>query len=484
MDGITISKPIRLLDNDEMQRIHETSIQVLSKVGVVYEAEWALNILKEAGCEVDHKKQIAKIPEGLIEEAINKSQRIVKLCGRNQKYDLTLEGAKAYFAGGANAVKIIEYKGGESFISRPATLEDLIKLTIITDALENIHCYLSPVYPQDVIQKGVDSVKCEIALNYTEKHFYHDAEGYKGALNQIKMASIVVGGEDKLRKKPIISLAPCITSPLVWSENALGVIKACAEKNVPAIISSEPILGATAPVTMAGLLVQQCAEVLSGLTLSHLINPGTPTLVCTLPSVMDMHTASIILGSVETGMMCAASAQLFREFYGMPYVGVGAVSDSKIPDQQAGYEKALTALYGVLGGVNLMHLTSGMLEFLLSVSYEQLIIDNEILGMVLHGVKKLEINDETLALDVIQKVGPRGQFLEQKHTIKYMRKQLYLPTISDRQSREIWEKKGAKNILIRAKEKIEEILKTHEVEPLEEDIKKILRNIREEAQKL
>ncbi len=482
MEGITVSKPLRLLDNDEMQRIHEIAIQVLSKIGVVYEANWALDILNKAGCEVNYEKQIVKIPENLVEEAINKSQRIVRLCGRNPKYDIKLEGTKVYFAGGANAVRVVEYKSG-SFISRPATVDDLIKLTIITDALENIHCYLAPVYPQDVIQKGVDRVKCEIALNYTEKHFYHDAEGYEGAIDQIKMASIVVGGEDNLRKRPIISLAPCITSPLSWSESALGMLKACVEKGIPAIISSEPISGATAPVTIAGSLAQQCAEVLSGLVLAHLMKPGTPTLVCTLPSIMDMRTASIVLGSIETGIMCAAAAQIFREFYGIPYVGTGAISDSKIPDQQAGYEKALTALYGILGGVNLMHLASGMLEFILGISYEQVIIDNEILGMVLHGIKKIEINDDTLAFDIIQKVGPRGQFLGQKHTMQYMRKQLYIPMISDKQSRELWSKKGAKDILTRAKEKVEEILKTHKIEPLDEDIKRMLRNIREEAQR-
>jgi len=213
------------------------------------------------------------------------------------------------------------------------------------------------------------------------------------------------------------------------------------------------------------------------------MKPGTPTLVCTLPAVMDMRSASIVLGSIETGVMCAAAAQIFREFYGTPYVGVGGISDSKIPDQQAGYEKALTALYGALGGVNLMHLASGMLEFILGVSYEQVVIDDEMLGMVLHGIKKLQVNDDTLALDVIQKAGPRGQFLDQKHTIKHMRTQLYMPTIGDRQSRELWEKKGAKNVLDRAKERVEEILKTHKVEPLQEDVKKMLKEIRENAQK-
>lgn len=482
-EGIVVPKPLRLLDSDEIQRIHDSVVQILSKVGVIYESKWSLDLLKDCGCDVDYQAGKATIPEHLVDEAINKSPRVIKLCGRNPKYDLKLEGTRVYFAGGANAIRIVEYDIDGKFKVRSASTEDLVNLTILTDALRNIHCYLAPVFPQDVPSKGIDRVKCEVALNYTEKHFYHDAEGYEGALDQIEMASIVMGGDNNLRKRPIISLAPCITSPLSWSENALGMLKACAEKNMPAIISSETIAGATAPITLAGSLVQQCAEVLSGLVLAHLLSPGTPTIVCTLPSIMDMITANIVLSSVETGVMCAAAAQIFREFYGIPYVGGGGMSDSKIPDQQAGYEKALTTLYGALGGSNLIHLASGMLEFILSVSPEQIVIDDEILGMVLHGLKGININDDTLALDVIMKVGPRGQFLGQKHTLKYMRKELYIPAITDRLSRTSWQKEGSKDIVTRAKNKVAEILKTHRPEPLDEDIKKMLREIREKAQR-
>jgi len=482
-EGRVVPEPLRLLDSDEIQLIHDSVLQILGKVGVVYEAKWAIDLLKDAGCEVDSNAGKASIPEYLVDEAINKSPRVIRLCGRNSEYDFKLEGTRVYFAGGANAIRVVDYDADGKFMTRPATTKDLVDLTLLTDALKNIHCYLAPVYPQDVPPKGVDRVKCEVALNYTEKHFYHDSEGYEGALDQIKMASMVMGGEDNLRRRPILSLAPCITSPLSWSESALGTLKACAEKDAPAIISSETITGATAPVTLAGSLVQQCAEVVSGLVVAHLLNPGMPTIVCTLPSVMDMRTANIVLSSVETGMMCAAAAQVFREFYGIPYVGGGGISDSKIPDQQAGYEKALTTLYGALGGSNLIHLASGMLEFILSVSAEQIVIDNEILGMVLHGLRGIEVNDETLALDVIMKSGPGGQFLAHKHTLRNMRKELFIPMVTDRLSRDSWEKEGSKDVLTRAKKEVERILKTHEPEPLDEDIKRMLREIREKAQR-
>jgi len=481
LEGVVVSRPLRPLDSGEIQLIHNTVLEILARVGVVYEADWALDLLAGAGCKVDRGTKKALIPENLVDEAINKAPRTIRLCGRNPKYDFKLEGTKVYFAGGANAIRIVEYYGVGEISVRPATKRDLMNLTILTDALENIHCHLAPVFPQDVPSKGVDRIKCEIVLNYTEKHFYHDAEGYAGALDQLEMASIVMGGEDNLRKRPILSLAPCITSPLTWSEDALGMLKACAERDSPAIISSETITGATAPVTLGGSLTQQCAEILSGFVIGHLLRPGMRTIACTLPSVMDMRTANIVLSSIETGMMSAASAQIFREFYGVPYVGGACVSDSKVPDQQAGYEKALTALYGALGAPNLLHLASGMLDFILSVNPEQIVIDNEILGMVLHGISGIKIDDETLALDAIMKVGPRGQFLSQKHTLRNMPRELYVPKISDRLPRESWEKSGSQDILARAKHKVEQILNTHRPEPLSENVRVRLRQITESA---
>ncbi len=480
-EGAVVPKPLRLLDSGDIQVIHSAVLQVLSKLGVVYEAQWTLDLLNEMGCDVDYSSKRVKIPEHVVDEAIKKSPRIVKLCGRNSKYDLKFEGTRVYFAGGANAVRIVDYDKNR-FTVRGATAKDLVDLTILTDALENIHCYLPPVYPQDVPPKGVDRLKCEIALNYTEKPLYHDSEGYQGALDQIRMASLVVGDEERLRKRPIIALAPCITSPLSWSESALGTLKACAEKGVPSIISSEPIAGATAPVTLAGSLMEQCAEILSGLVVAHSLNPGTPTIACSLPSVMDMRTANIVLSSIETGMMSAGAAQVFREFYGMPYVGGGCISDSKIPDQQAGYEKALTVLYGALAGINLVHLASGMLDFVLSESAEQIVIDNEILGMVMHGLKQIEVSETSVALDALMQVGPRGQFLSSKHTKANVRRELFMPSLSDRLSRESWNTAGAQDIVGRANCRVEEIIRTHAVPPLASDVRESLSEITRKAQ--
>jgi trimethylamine--corrinoid protein Co-methyltransferase len=182
--------------------------------------------------------------------------------------------------------------------------------------------------------------------------------------------------------------------------------------------------------------------------------------------------------------MSAGAAQIFREFYGMPYVGGGCISDSKLPDQQAGYEKALTVLYGALGGINLIHLASGMLDFVLSESAEQIVIDNEILGMVMHGIKQIEVSDATIALDALMQVGPKGQFLSHKHTRTNLRRELYMPTISDRLARESWNIAGAQDITRRANNKVEQIIRTHSAPPLDVNIRKALSEITRKAQGL
>jgi len=479
LKGGKVSRPLELLTKDEIYSIHASALDILDNIGVIFEDKSALVILGESGCEVNSKTGLVRFPEKLVEEVMKKAPSSVTLCGRTSDYDLKMEDCRTYFAGGANALKIVD---SDTFDARDATVKDFVNLTIISDALENVHCYLPIVWPQDVLPIGVDRVKCENALMNTLKHYFADAEGRKGAEDQVKMAEAVAGGEAELRKRPILSLAPCITSPLCWGSNALGVLSVMAEKSLPQIISSEPESGATSPVTLAGSLVQQNAEILSGVVLSQLINPGAPVLSCTLPSLMDMRSANIACGTVELGLMCAAMAQIYRQ-YRIPYVGTGGIADSKIPDEQAAYEKALSALIPAQAGSNLIHLASGMLESILATSYEQIVIDNEILGMVLRAARGIEVTPETLAIDTIKKVGPRGHFLAQKHTMKYLKEEHYITAFTDRNTRRAWNDRGRKDIIKRAKEMAQKILSSHKPEPLDRDVVKKLVEIRKRAQR-
>lgn len=471
--GGKVSRSLNFLTRNELYDIHLATLEVLKSVGIEFHESNVLRVLDEAGAYVDYESKQVRLPSNLVKEAIKSSPKTITLCGRTPDYDVKMEDKLVFFGSGANALHILDPVSNST---RDATIEDCVDLARLADALENIHVYLTLVSPLDVPPKGVDRVRCAVALKNTCKHFFHDAQGKDGARDQIQIAAKVVGGMDELRKRPILSLAPCITSPFRWGREAVEVLMTMAEFGLPQIISSEPMAGATSPITLAGSLVQQNAELLSGLTLAHIINKDAPVLLCTLPSIMDMKTGNIAIGSIELGLMSAAMAQLMR-YYHLPYVGTGGLTDSKMMDEQTAYEKAMTCLLPALAGTNLVHLSAGMLESILTLSYEQVVIDNEIIGMVLRALRGIEVTDETLAVAIIKQVGAGKHYLKQKHTLRFLRQEHFIPDLADRRTRGSWERMGSKNITRRAREKVDEILSTHQPEPLSKDVEEEIDSI-------
>ncbi|HID90637.1 TPA: hypothetical protein EYP44_01600 [Candidatus Bathyarchaeota archaeon] len=479
LKGGKVARPLSLLSDDQLCDIYLASVEVLERVGLEAGEERALEVLEEAGADVERRSGLVRIPEHLVREAVKSAPSRVTLCGRTADRDVKVEGKRVFFGAGANALYVLDPSTGRV---REATTQDCVNAAILADALENIHCYLSLVSPQDVPPEGVDRVKCAIALKNTTKHFFHDAQGREGAEDQIRMAAAVVGGIEELRRRPLLSLAPCVTSPLRWGKDALEVLIAMAEHGLPQIISSEPMSGATSPASLAGSLVQQCAEVIGGLVIAQLVSRGTPVLVCTLPTIMDMRTGNIAMGSVEMGLMCAAMAQIMRR-HGIPYVGSGGMADSKVMDEQAAYEKAMTCLLAALAGTNLIHLSAGMLEAILTFGYEQLVIDDEIIGMVMRAMQGIQVDDVLLAVDVIERVGPGGHFLAQDHTRRLFRREHFIPSLTDRRTRKDWERSGSLDIVARARGRVDEILRSHRPEPLERSVREEIDRIAKEAQR-
>jgi trimethylamine--corrinoid protein Co-methyltransferase len=269
-------------------------------------------------------------------------------------------------------------------------------------------------------------------------------------------------------------------SPLQHSEKLTEGLIMYAKYKQPVIIAPECQAGATAPVTLAGLLTQQNAEILSGIVIAELANPGAPVLYGTVSTVMDMKTGNIALGAVEAGLINVATAQL-AHYYDLPSRGFGGTTDSKIPDIQAGFEKAITLIMAAMAGINFIYNAGGSLESTLTASCEQAVIDNEICGMVRRVLRGIEINDEILAIDLIDEVGAGGQYLTKRHTVEHLRREHYIPTILNRQRWEIWAKTGSKEIRETAREEAKKILKEHQPESLdheiEEELKKIIREV-------
>lgn len=459
---------LRLLTKRDLHKIHEATIDILENVGVVIYEREALALLKDAGADVDCESGIVKIPGYLIEEAIKKSPSSVTLCGRNSKNDIILEGRKVYTAGGADGIYVIDPENNKL---RLATLKDLQDLTRLQDALDNIHAIMGIVNPSDVSPIGVDRLRCCELIKNTEKHILRDAQGKDGVKDQIEIAALVVGSKEELRKRPIISFVDCTTSPLKHEKINTEVLIEAVKNGIPVIIESDVVAGATAPVTIAGALIVQNAEVLSGILIAQLINPGTPVIYGNMSSIMDMKTANVALGSPELGIIQVITAQLCQQYYKIPFMGCGGISDSKSVDAQASLEKTLTLMQAALAGTNLIHEMAGMLDSLFTVSYEQVVIDNEIMGAVYRVLKGIKVNDETLAANVIADVGPLGShFLTKDHTRKFLRQEHWIPRILVRERRESWERRSSKSMQEMAREKVKMLLKENWPKPLEKDV--------------
>jgi trimethylamine--corrinoid protein Co-methyltransferase len=317
----------------------------------------------------------------------------------------------------------------------------------------------------------VEIHKYYAALANTSKHVQGGVYTVKGIREVVSMCERIVGGAQRLRDRPIVSfIASWMVSPLKFSRAVGELLMEICRLRMPVVLSAAPMAGATAPVTLAGMLAQLNAEQLAGLTLTQLAAEGCPVLVGPIPATADMRTGKYLGGAVEVGICNAAMAQL-AQYYRLPIYNSAGMTDAKVADAQAGMEKAQSLIQVALSGANFIHHAAGMLEDMSTIAYEQFVLDNEMLGMVMRAVEGIEVNEETLALDVIDRVGPGGHFLMEEHTMRHMRSELYYPSpIFDRKKRELWEQDGASDAWERAREAARRILEEHQAEPLGSDL--------------
>jgi trimethylamine--corrinoid protein Co-methyltransferase len=474
---------LEILSQDEIQKIHLATFEVLETVGVMFEHDAALKIFEQAGAVVDSKRRIVRIPEYLVNEALKKTPSQVIFLARDKKYNLRIGGKRVHFTNGYGAIYVLDPQTGER---RHATLRDLENFTLLCDALPCVHYVMTHCIPQDIPREVVDRYMAFAMLKNTSKHCCLTALTLEGAKAIIKMGIALVGGEEEFRKKSsIINSGICPVSPLLFPYDLTARLIEFSKYKVPLELVSGVIAGATGPVTIAGTLVQANAEDLAALVLSQLINPGTPLIYGTMATIMDMKYATYAYGAPELALINAAFAQI-AHYYNLPYFGTAGTIDSKLPDEQAAYECAISNVIAALAGSEVIHDgVYGILESARTASYEQLIISHEIVSMVTRILNGINIDDEKLAIDVIRNVGPGGNYLREikavQHTSKHILQEHWQPLISDRSARSEWELKGSKDIVIRAKEKVQEILATHKPEPLDKEIEIKLKEIVKEA---
>ena len=465
----SLNRGIKVLSEDNVATIHEATLRVLEEVGVIFRDEEVQKLFEKKGATVNGS--IVKIPSEMVKESIKRCPSNVVLKARNPDRSVRLGEGKVHYTNGFGATFVLDLNSRKY---RKAQLKDLENFTRISDYLENVHYCLKEVIPQDIPPHLVDLYAASVLLKNTDKHVHISidiVENVDRITDAIMRMADIAASNNENSEKPIFSLGCCPTTPLRYTRDATVKLVKAAEKNIPFLIASGAMAGSTAPVTLAGTLVVQNAEVLAGIVLTQLINSGTPVIYGSFSSPTEMHSGKQILGCPETALLNAATAQLCRS-YEIPFgYGTGGIADSPVLDVQAGFEKMLTVLFSSLAGVEVIHDgVSGLLGTAMVASYEQLVIDNEICNMVNRGLSGITVSEETLALDLIKEVGPGGEYITTDHTLKNFRKEFYLSRIANKTSVGKWLEYGGKEIIENAREKVKEILEVHKPSKLDKDI--------------
>ena len=466
-----VTPHFRVLSDDQIYEIHLATLEVLERTGVQIPEEEAVDLLSGAGARVSDGGQV-RIPSYLVEDALRSAPERITLANRDGERRVFLEGNKVYFGTGSDCPYLLDSYTGER---RPFQKEDVEKAARLCDHLPNIDFIMSLGLVSDAPTATSDRHQFEAMLVNTKKPIVFTAHDVKGMSDIIEMAAIAMGGREELRRSPCIVLYAEPISPLRHFGAAVRKLLLAAEEEIPAIYTPCPMCGATAPSTLAGTLVTANAECLSGLVISQLKRKGAPFITGGFISIMDMREAILSYGAPELSLLSAALTEI-AHFYRLPMFGTAGCSDAKVLDEQAAVESAISCLMSALSGAHLVH-DVGFLEYALTGSYEMVVLTDEIIGMVKRIMGGIDVSRETLAVDVIDRVGPGGNFLVEAHTLKHFRQEQWFPDLVDRRTYENWTKAGAKTMGQRAKEKVKKILDEHRPEPLPPDRRRAIAEI-------
>jgi trimethylamine--corrinoid protein Co-methyltransferase len=456
---------LRILSDEDVRRIRAGSLEILNDVGIVIHHESALRRLDESGAMVDHQKQTVRIPPEMADDYAKRSRGLGTLAGRSRGNDLRVETGRAYTRCVSGSIYMIDSEKGTR---RNATSTDVENFTRLQDALENISfCGGSP-YPSDVHPSMQDIYQISIMLRNTCKHIRFQPFSGTNLEYAVALAGAVVGGKEELKKRPILSCITAPSSPLRYSREQVDIIVRSGHYGLPVMLGSTPTMGASGPVTLAGSLILQNAEILAGIVLSQVMNPGAPLSYGPRMPTMDMRTGLSTWGAVEFGLAAAAAVQV-GQAYGLEIDAYGPSTDAKVLDEQAAIERTFNAILPALAGAHIIN-GAGVLESILSVSMEQLAIDNEMLGMMFRLLRGIQVDEETLARGIIRKVGPGGNYLADRHTLEHFRAEHFIPELFDRRTRAAWERAGSKNVVTTSKETVGSILAKHHLASLDKDV--------------
>ncbi len=471
------STPLEYLSEEQMRDIHSAALEILEVCGTIIHHERAIDVLHEAGARVKDANRVF-IPSGLIEEAIRSAPATVSIYDRNGTAAMVLEGRNVYYGTGSDCPYLLDSFSGERRDFLSADVEDAVRLV---DALPNIDFTMSNGLAPDFPAELQYQYKYASMLRNSTKPQVITAADKKSLNDIVDIAAAAVGGREALRRKPIFVLYDEPTSPLVHMSEAMEKLMFMAEHHLPTNYSPGIMAGGTSPVTMAGAISQAIAEILAGLAIHQLVNPGAPFIFGAGMSPLDMLSMQPTYSAPEAMMTQAGLCQIGRCLYQLPTWGFGGCSASKLADEQAVNEAATYIMMAGWAGTNLVH-DVGYLEFGLTYSFDLLVMCDEFIGQIRRMMAGIPVDRENLAVEVIQRVGPGGHFLADEHTFNHFREN-WQPDLTDRRTYEDWQSRGAKSMGRRAVEKIKKISQSHQPEPLSAEVEALIESVLERAKR-
>jgi len=448
------------LADADVLRIHRAALDVLENIGLADATPGGIAYMTKAGAKLNEEGRLM-FPRALVEDTVARAARHFVLHGQDARHDMEPWGSRVYFGTAGAAVHMVDAKSG---VYRDSTTKDLYDIARVVDALEHLH-----FYQRSVVCRDLDSTfELDINTAYacvagTSKHvgtsWVHPAH----VEASLDMFHLIAGGEDKWRARPFVSQSNCfVVPPLKFAQDACLCLEAAVRGGMPVLLLSAGQAGATAPAALATALVQEVAECLAGLVYVNAIKTGAPAIFGTWCFVSDLRTGAMSGGSPEQALLSGASAQLCQ-FYDLTGGTASGMSDAKLPDMQAGYEKGYNHALVGNAGANLIYESAGMLASLLGFSLEGLIIDNDIIGAVQRTIKGIDVSDEALSLETIRNVCLEGvgHYLGSEQTLRLMQKEYIYPNVGDRCSPNEWLEQGRPTIIDRAARKLAATLESH-----------------------
>jgi trimethylamine--corrinoid protein Co-methyltransferase len=472
-DQFAQNRPIgfRSLTEDQITLLHKASLEIMARTGMRFHAQEALDLFKKAGASVSDSNQV-HIPPHLVEWALRTVPRNIAIFNRSGQRAMSLGGHRSYFGVGSDCTYIYDLTSGQR---RQAVLDDVIQGVRLVDSLPNLDFVMSMFTPSDVRLDTYERHQMAVMLQESTKPIVFVGNKAASTVYAIEMAAVVAGGLKSLQQYPFIINYVNTTSAFIHNQESVKRLLYAAERNLPTIYAPSRARGTVAPITVAGALALGNAGQLAGLVLSQLKREGSPFLRSKPGGGgMDMRSMVSLYAAPDGGPFGWDLAH----HYGVPTFGEAGCSDAKVFDAQAAAEATLTLVDNAVNGVNLVH-DIGYLDSAMTGSLELVVFCNEIIGWLRRYLRKLEISEETLALDLIHQVGPDGYFLETEHTLRHIGED-WLPSVLDRFNYHRWAARGATTLQQRANHKVLELIEKHHSEPLPTDVVERLKAIVDE----